>query len=98
LNLKDGIAPAPALSEAFARLRERREATLGLSLSERLAALAALQALLRENSTALAAAVDRDFRGRARQETRLLEIFPALEAIGHARKHLRSWIAPRRDP
>src|SRR5688572_24524176 len=77
-------------------MRQLRDATLGLSLDERLAALGALLSLLRENSTALADAVDRDFRGRARHETRLLEIFPAIEAIGHARKHLRSWMAPRR--
>src|SRR5688572_21056496 len=52
--------------------------------------------MLRDNAADLAAAVDRDFRGRAVQETRLLEIFPALEAIAHARKHLRSWMVPRR--
>jgi acyl-CoA reductase-like NAD-dependent aldehyde dehydrogenase len=96
LNLKDGITPAPSLQEAFARLRERRDATLGLSLGERLAALEGLRSLLRDNADALAEAVDRDFRGRARHETRLLELFPAQEAIAHARKHLKSWMVPRR--
>ena len=96
MNLQDGIASPPALSDAFARLRERRDATVGLSLGERVAALAGLRALLLENTDALADAVDRDFRGRARHETRLLEIFPAVEAIAHARKHLRSWMVPRR--
>ena len=96
MNLKDGIAPSPALADTFARLRERRDATLGLSFGERIAALTALQSLLRENVAALADAVDRDFRGRARHETRLLEVFPAIEAIAHARKHLRSWMVPRR--
>ena len=96
MNLKDGIAPPPALLATFSQLRERRDATLGLSFGERLAALAGLASLLRENTSALAEAVDRDFRGRSRQETRLLEIFPALEAIAHARKHLRSWMVPRR--
>jgi len=96
LNLKDGISPRPALAETFARLRERRDATLGLSFGERLAALVALESLLRQHGAELAAAVDRDFRGRASAETRLLEIFPALEAIAHARKHLRSWMVPRR--
>jgi acyl-CoA reductase-like NAD-dependent aldehyde dehydrogenase len=96
LNLKDGISPPPGLSETFERLHGRRNATLGLSFGERLAALAGLRRLLRENAAALAEAVDRDFRGRARHETGLLEIFPALEAIAHARKHLRSWMVPRR--
>ena len=96
MNLKDGIAPPSGLQDTFARLRERRDATLGLSFGERLAALEGLRRLLRENAAALAAAVDEDFRGRARQETRLLEIFPAVEAIAHARRHLRSWMVPRR--
>jgi acyl-CoA reductase-like NAD-dependent aldehyde dehydrogenase len=95
LNLKDGIEPNPTLAGAFERQRARREASIGLTFGERLAALSTLASLLRENSAALAKAVDQDFRGRAVQETRLLEIFPALEAIAHARKHLRKWMLPR---
>lgn len=63
-----------------------------------MAALATLASLLRTNAQALCTAVDRDFKGRASQETRLLEIFPALEAIGHARRHLRRWMKPQRRP
>jgi len=96
LNLKDGIAPPAPLAEAFGRQRDKRDQTLGLSFGERLAALAGLESLLRENTADIAAAVDRDFQGRATQETRLLEIFPALEAIAHARRNLRSWMVPRR--
>jgi acyl-CoA reductase-like NAD-dependent aldehyde dehydrogenase len=96
LNLKDGITPSRDLQDTFTHLRQKRDATLGLAFGERLAALEALGRLLRENQDALAQAVDRDFRGRSCQETRLLEIFPALEAIAHARKHLRSWMLPRR--
>ena len=96
MNLKDGIAPSGPLAEAFERQRNLRDASIGLAYGERLRTLEALATLLRENGAALADAVNRDFRGRAVQETRLLEIFPALEAIAHARKHLRSWMVPRR--
>lgn len=58
--------------------------------------LAALQRLLRENADALAAAISRDFGHRSRHETQLLELFPSLEAIRHARRNLRKWMAPRR--
>jgi acyl-CoA reductase-like NAD-dependent aldehyde dehydrogenase len=77
-------------------MRASRDATLGLSNGQRVAALAGLETLLLENTAALADAIDRDFGGRARHETRLLEVFPALEAIRHARKHLLAWVAPRR--
>ncbi|MGZ5033880.1 MAG: hypothetical protein ACXWAC_11840, partial [Usitatibacter sp.] len=58
-------------------------------------ALATLESLVRDNVDALCAAIDRDFHGRAPQETRLLEIFPALESIRHARRHLKGWMKTR---
>ena len=59
----------------FARQRQARERAPGLDYRERRDALAALEALLREHADELAAAIDRDFEGRSRDETRLLEIF-----------------------
>src|SRR4051812_38058126 len=73
-----------------------RDGVPGLSYEERVEALESLAALLRENGAEIAAAVSRDFRSRAVAETRLLEIFPSLEAIGHARRHLRAWMRARR--
>jgi acyl-CoA reductase-like NAD-dependent aldehyde dehydrogenase len=96
LNLSDGIDPRQALAQAFETQRRLRDKSLGLAFGERLEALARLSALLRENSAALAAAVNRDFRARATQETLLLEVFPSLEAIAHARRRLRAWMRPRR--
>ena len=94
MNLNDGIDPRRALSTTFERQRALRQR--GLVYGERRAALDQLESLLRENVVAIAAAISRDFRGRAPQETRLLEIFPSLEAIAHARRHLRAWMRPRR--
>ena len=97
--------PAPAagariasalLDEAFERLRRAHELYGGLTAAQRVTALDSLAALLRDNASTLAAAIDRDFRARARAETQLLEIFPALESIRHARRHLPRWMRPRR--
>jgi acyl-CoA reductase-like NAD-dependent aldehyde dehydrogenase len=58
--------------------------------------LGALERLLRENVAPIAAAIGRDFGHRSHHETRLLEIFPSLEAVKHARRHLRRWMKPQR--
>ena len=79
-------------------MRDAFDAHGGLAYEERMAALARLAAMLRENTTALCDAIDADFRGRASQETRLLEIVPALSALSHARRHLRRWMRPQRRP
>ena len=47
---------------------------------------------------AIARALDEDFGGRAREETILLEIFPLLDQIRFARRHLRAWMRRRRVP
>lgn len=96
MNLLDVPAPSAALREAFDRQRAARERGAGLDRAERLAALASLDTLLTAHADALVRAIDADFRGRARQETLLLEVFPARTAIRHARRHLKRWIKPRR--
>jgi acyl-CoA reductase-like NAD-dependent aldehyde dehydrogenase len=58
--------------------------------------LAALQRLVLDHADAIAAAVSRDFGNRSVHETRLLELFPSLEAIKHARRNLRRWMKPQR--
>jgi coniferyl-aldehyde dehydrogenase len=100
LNLKDGLADSAAhplpVAELFRRQREARDQSPARGRDARLASLATLETLLRDNADALCAAVDRDFGGRSPAETRMLELFPAIEAIRHARRHLRSWMRPRR--
>jgi acyl-CoA reductase-like NAD-dependent aldehyde dehydrogenase len=58
--------------------------------------LAALERLLRENADSIAAAIAHDFGHRSPHETRLLELFPSLEAVRHARRRVRKWMRPRR--
>jgi coniferyl-aldehyde dehydrogenase len=95
LNLKDIPAPETTLEAAFERQRRCRDA-VGLDLAARRAALTSLERLLLEQGDAIAEAIDRDFQGRSRAETRLLEIFPSLETVRHARRHVRGWMKPRR--
>ena len=98
MDLKDAAPTSGDLAGAFERQRRALHAGKSLPYGERMAALATLASLLKTNAQALCTAVDRDFKGRAFQETRLLEIFPALEAIRHARRHLRRWMRPQRRP
>jgi len=78
-----------AQREAFARSPFPDAATRDRRLD-------ALERLLRENVTGIAAAVAGDFGHRSHHETRLLEVFPSLEAVKHARRHLRRWMKPQR--
>ncbi|MGE0357842.1 MAG: coniferyl aldehyde dehydrogenase [Burkholderiales bacterium] len=55
-----------------------------------------LETLVRESADEWAAAISRDFGSRSRHESQLLEIFPSLEAIRHARRHVRRWMRPER--
>jgi acyl-CoA reductase-like NAD-dependent aldehyde dehydrogenase len=59
-------------------------------------ALSRLAKLLEDNADALCTAIDADFKGRSRHESRLLEIFPALQSIRHARRKLDRWMKPQR--
>ena len=93
----DGMPASGGLAEAFKRQRAGRDAAPGTGARERRETLAKLEALLRENAPAFCVAIDRDFNGRATAETQLLEIFPSLEAIRHARRRLGGWMRPRRS-
>ena len=87
---------AGSLTRAFETLRAGHAAEPMPQLARRIAWLAGLAAMLRENVDFFADAVSRDFGHRSRDETRLLEIFPSLEGIKHARRHVRRWMQPQR--
>ena len=61
----------------------------------RIAALNALRDGLLARKEELAAAISADFGGRSRDETLLLELFPLLDQIRHAKRHLRKWMRPK---
>jgi coniferyl-aldehyde dehydrogenase len=55
-----------------------------------------LRSLVKANAEAFAAAISADFGHRSAHETRLAEVFPSLEALRHARRHVGGWMKPRR--
>ncbi|HEY7752686.1 MAG TPA: coniferyl aldehyde dehydrogenase [Steroidobacteraceae bacterium] len=55
-----------------------------------------LRRALTDGADEICDAISADFGGRAREETRLLELFTSLEGIRHARGHLRRWMRVER--
>lgn len=62
------------------------------SLRERKENLKKLQNALVKNQERLAEAISDDFGQRSSYETKILEIFPCIEAVKHARKNLKKWM------
>ncbi|MCW5659166.1 MAG: coniferyl aldehyde dehydrogenase [Burkholderiaceae bacterium] len=88
-------------------LTERLQAALALqraayhahpvpSYADRRDDLERLRSLLRDHQEAIADAISADYGHRSRHETRLAEIAPAVDGIGHALKHLKSWMRVQR--
>jgi acyl-CoA reductase-like NAD-dependent aldehyde dehydrogenase len=88
-----GDTPA-SLQADFTRHREafRRQPYPGAAT--RRAWLDQLAQLVRDHRSEWQDAIAADFGGRSRHETQLLEIFPSLEAIRHARRHVARWMRP----
>jgi coniferyl-aldehyde dehydrogenase len=84
------------LRETFSRQREAAAREPYPDTATRDRRLAALERLLREHADEIASAIARDFGHRSHHETRLLEIFPSLEAVKHARRGFRRWMKPER--
>ena len=64
--------------------------------NRRQARLDALLALVHDNSERFVTAISADFGHRSAHETRLLELFPSLEAVRHTRSHFGAWMKPQR--
>jgi coniferyl-aldehyde dehydrogenase len=86
-----------ALQNDFSRARKAYEANRMPSADTRRAWLDRLEALLRENADDIVRAISADFGHRSAHETQMLELFPALSAIKHARSHLGGWMRPKRS-
>jgi acyl-CoA reductase-like NAD-dependent aldehyde dehydrogenase len=68
------------------------------SAGERRAHLDAVCRLLRDHSDDIAAAIAADFGHRSPHETKILELFPTLQAAKHARAGVARWMRPERKP
>ena len=80
----------PPTSDSIRALIEAQQAAFAQaprrSLADRRRDLALVEALVLGNEDAIAEAIDADFGGRSRNETRLLEIVVTAQAARHARK------------
>lgn len=92
-----------ALSAAFGRFaaclatqKQAYQADPVPALSQRLADLTALKALIRDNEAALVEAVNADYGSRCRFETRFSEILMVLEDISRTQKQLKKWLKPQK--
>lgn len=82
-------------ADIFAKQAEAFAAAPYPSASERRANLTRLKQALLAHQDEFAAAIDHDFGGRSRDEVLFSEIYVAVNAIRHARRHLKGWMAPR---
>jgi acyl-CoA reductase-like NAD-dependent aldehyde dehydrogenase len=89
-------AQAAGLAAVFAAQRAAAGREPNPDERSRVARLAALERLLRENAEAIAAAIGADFGHRSADETRLIELFPALECLRHARRRVGRWMRRER--
>ncbi len=97
----------PSTSVPPEQIRTELEATLRLqraayfehpvpTLEQRRDDLLKLQTFLRDNKEALISALNADYGNRSRHETLFTEIFPAIDAVNHALKHLKKWMRPQK--
>ena len=89
-------AVAESLQGIFERQRAAQQADPYPDLEARRRRLSALEALVADNLERIAQAINQDFSRRPERETRLLEGFPALGGIRHARRQVAKWMRPQR--
>jgi acyl-CoA reductase-like NAD-dependent aldehyde dehydrogenase len=98
MDLGDLSADVVALRRIFEAQQAAHARAPQPDRATRVRRLAALEGLVHDHLDALAAAISADFGHRSVHETRLLEAFPSIEGIRHARRHLAQWMKPRRRP
>ena len=88
-------AHTAAFTAAFARMHAASRRSVIARQCNREARLDALASLVHDNAERFVEAIAADFGHRSAHETRLLELFPSLEAIRHARSHAGTWMRPQ---
>jgi aldehyde dehydrogenase (NAD+) len=92
VNRKNNMSTAAqAFDLQSTRTVARRQ---GFGLAERRDALARLKSAIRQNETALIAAMAADF-GKPETEVILTELLPVMQELDHTARHLRRWMRPR---
>lgn len=62
------------------------------SIKERKATLKKLKTLLQKEASLIAAAIDKDYKGRVSYESYLLEIYPSIQSVNYNLRHLSRWV------
>jgi coniferyl-aldehyde dehydrogenase len=83
------------VGEPFGRMHAASRVGEVVSRSLREERLDALVALVHDHVGPFVEAISADFGHRSAHETRLLEVFPAVEAVRHARRHVGAWMRPQ---
>jgi coniferyl-aldehyde dehydrogenase len=86
------------VQKIFSRQRSAFVSAPYPSATERRTNLKRLHSAILARTDELASAIDRDFGGRSRDEVLFSEIYVAVNAIRHARRHVHGWMAPRPRP
>lgn len=92
----DDLPLTETLRAALAQQRAAHHARPVPTLAERRDDLKRLRAFLRDHERALCEAVSADYGHRSSHETRLTEIAPAVDGIGHVLGALPRWMRPQR--
>jgi coniferyl-aldehyde dehydrogenase len=87
---------APAYRRVFEAMHAATRRNPMVERNRRQARLDALLALVHDNADRFVTAISADFGHRSAHETRLLELFPSLEAVRHNRSHFGAWMKPQR--
>ena len=87
---------AAAFRSVFAAMHAATRRNPEVDRSRRQARLDALLALVHDNGERFVDAIAADFGHRSAHETRLLELFPSLEAVRHTRSHFAGWMKPQK--
>jgi coniferyl-aldehyde dehydrogenase len=104
MNASEAVAGAVAGQDVdsagfggvFRAMHAATRRNAGVARSRREAQLDALFALLHDNADRFVAAISADFGHRSAHETRLLEVFPSLEAVRHNRSRVGAWMKPQK--
>ena len=100
MNASEPAVQQPVDAPAYRRIFEAMHAATRRSpmveRNRRQARLDALLALVHDNADRFVTAISADFGHRSAHETRLLELFPSLEAVRHTRSHFGAWMKPQR--
>jgi coniferyl-aldehyde dehydrogenase len=94
--VRQQAADASAFKRTFTAMHAATRRSAVVERNRRQARLDALIALVHDNAERFVTAISGDFGHRSAHETRLLELFPSLEAIRHTRSHFGAWMKPQK--